>query len=52
MAFEAELDGFSMIIDADRSVGAQEKYCGVSAALAPVVKIKTEILVNDHKIES
>jgi putative redox protein len=31
---------------------SQEKYCGVSATLAPVVNIKTEILVNDQKIES
>jgi putative redox protein len=131
MAFEAELDGFKLMIDADKSVGGQgrgpkpkgltlvslagctgmdvisilrkmkvdvegfevqtegvvadehprkfteitlrylftgkdlpheklkkainlsrEKYCGVSATLAPTVRINTEILVNGEKIES
>ena len=31
---------------------SQEKYCGVSATLAPSVRINTEILVNGQKIES
>lgn len=31
---------------------SQEKYCGVSATLAPTVRINTEILVNEQKIDS
>ena len=31
---------------------SQERYCGVFATLEPVVKINTEIIVNDKKIPS